>query len=140
MTFTESISSFWSKYADFNGRAGRAEYWWPQLFLMVCWFIITTVFAEEVGDKVFLLFNLITITPILSLSVRRFNDLNLSKWIPIAALGFVFLGYLSAYYGLDAADDTLTDVWWYFPTDPVCFIWGMCAMPSTKKQTKENKK
>ena len=32
MTFAESIKTVFSKYADFSGRAGRAEFWWFTLF------------------------------------------------------------------------------------------------------------
>ncbi len=35
MTFMESLSTCFKKYADFNGRASRAEYWWWALFCFI---------------------------------------------------------------------------------------------------------
>lgn len=35
MGFTEAIKSFWSNYANFEGRARRSEYWYVQLFLVL---------------------------------------------------------------------------------------------------------
>ena len=35
MTFTQSIKLCFAKYADFNGRAKRPEYWWFFLFLFL---------------------------------------------------------------------------------------------------------
>ncbi|MFK0073346.1 DUF805 domain-containing protein [Arthrobacter woluwensis] len=33
LTLPQSIRSVWSQYAGFQGRAGRSEYWWWQLFM-----------------------------------------------------------------------------------------------------------
>ena len=33
MTFGDSIKTCFSKYADFNGRATRSEFWWWVLFV-----------------------------------------------------------------------------------------------------------
>ena len=35
MTFQESIRVCFSKYANFNGRAGQPEYWWFALFIII---------------------------------------------------------------------------------------------------------
>lgn len=35
MTFGESISTVFSKYTTFNGRASRSEYWWWTLFVFI---------------------------------------------------------------------------------------------------------
>ena len=35
MTFGESISCCFSKYADFSGRAAKPEFWWWMLFILL---------------------------------------------------------------------------------------------------------
>lgn len=39
MTFGESIKTCFSKYATFEGRATRSEYWWFWLLCFVCGYI-----------------------------------------------------------------------------------------------------
>lgn len=41
MTFSESISTVFSKYATAKGRATRSEYWWFYLFnVLVVWVLL----------------------------------------------------------------------------------------------------
>ena len=35
MTFQQSIQTCLNKYADFNGKASRPEYWWFFLFTLI---------------------------------------------------------------------------------------------------------
>ena len=43
MTFGESISTCFSKYAVFEGRASRPEFWWFFLFTVLTSLIIGTI-------------------------------------------------------------------------------------------------
>ncbi len=70
MGFTEAIKTCFSKYAAFNGRASRAEYWWFILFGILGGLI------PIVG----LFFALAVLVPTIAVAVRRLHDTNRSGW------------------------------------------------------------
>lgn len=75
MTFTESISTCFSKYATFDGTASRSEYWWFFLFL-----VLTGLVLSMASDTVAAIFNLATIIPSLAAGARRLHDTDRSGW------------------------------------------------------------
>ena len=70
MTFGESIKTCFSKYATFEGRASRSEFWW--FFLLTC----VGGYIPVVGW----LFALASIIPYLAVSVRRLHDTGHCGW------------------------------------------------------------
>ncbi len=75
------------KYADFSGRAPRAEYWWYSLAMVVAAVIISIIESILGLDQMFagygpvsLLFLLALIVPGLAVTVRRLHDTNRSGW------------------------------------------------------------
>jgi len=81
MGFGQAISACFSKYATFQGRAHRPEYWWWMLFLVLYYIaiwiigavlalILGTVIAVIVGALLFLAI----ILPTISVAVRRLHD------------------------------------------------------------------
>lgn len=90
MTFTESISTCFSKYATFDGTARRSEYWWFVLFLVVAGAIAGTI-SETLG----IVFNLATLIPSVSAACRRLHDTDRSGWwqllIFIPFIGWIVL-------------------------------------------------
>jgi uncharacterized membrane protein YhaH (DUF805 family) len=75
MTFTQSIKVCFTKYADFNGRAKRPEYWWFFLFLLLLG-AATGIISEMLNAIV----ALATILPSLAVGARRLHDTNRSGW------------------------------------------------------------
>jgi len=82
MGFTESISTVFSKYATFTGRASRSEFWWFTLFA----FIVSVVLrighlgpGRGVGI-LYLAWVLATFIPSLAVAVRRLHDSDRSGW------------------------------------------------------------
>ena len=75
MTFTESISTCFSKYATFDGTASRSEYWWFVLFLFVTGAVLSIV-SEPLG----IVFNLATLIPSLAAACRRLHETDRSGW------------------------------------------------------------
>jgi len=75
MTFVESILVCFKKYAEFNGRASRSEFWWFALFIT----LIASAFAyiHETAASVFLIAVLL---PLLAAGARRLNDTGKSPW------------------------------------------------------------
>jgi uncharacterized membrane protein YhaH (DUF805 family) len=75
MTFGESISTCFSKYATFEGRASRSEYWW--FFLFTC---LASVASGMVSETLSGLFSLAVLLPSLAVGARRLHDVNKSGW------------------------------------------------------------
>ena len=75
MNFVDSIKICFSKYADFNGRAKRPEFWWFTLFLF-----LANLVLGMLGDMISMLFSLATLLPSLSVGARRLHDTNRSGW------------------------------------------------------------
>ncbi len=75
MTFTQSIQVCFSKYADFNGRAKRPEYWWFFLFLLLL-SAVTGVISEALNGII----ALATLVPSLAVGARRLHDTDRSGW------------------------------------------------------------
>jgi uncharacterized membrane protein YhaH (DUF805 family) len=76
MTFAESIKACFAKYADFNGRASRSEYWWFFLFA-----VLGGMALSMVSNTLALLFNLALLVPSLAVGARRLHDTDRSGWM-----------------------------------------------------------
>jgi uncharacterized membrane protein YhaH (DUF805 family) len=72
--FVDAIKICFSKYADFNGRASRPEYWWFFLFTIIV-YVITLYFPI-----INLLFSLAIFLPSIAVGVRRLHDIDRSGW------------------------------------------------------------
>lgn len=75
MTFAESIKLCFAKYADFNGRAKRPEYWWFFLFVF-----LASLALRIASDMLSGIFGLATLIPSLAAGTRRLHDTNRSGW------------------------------------------------------------
>ena len=75
MNFQDSIKVCFSKYAEFNGRATRAEYWW---FFLFC--ILVSAGLAMFSQTLSGLFSLATLLPSLAAGARRLHDTNRSGW------------------------------------------------------------
>ena len=75
MTFGESISICFKKYATFEGRASRSEYWWFFLFT-----VLGSAAAGIIGQAFSGLFSLAVLLPSLAVGARRLHDTDRSGW------------------------------------------------------------
>lgn len=116
MTFTESISTCLSKYATFQGRARRSEFWWFVLFI----FLISAA-ANIIDGLIFgfpppgetatgilsPILGLAIFLPALAVTVRRLHDIGRSGWWVLLNLvplvGFLVLLY---WYTRDSEPET----------------------------------
>jgi uncharacterized membrane protein YhaH (DUF805 family) len=89
MNMGQAISTCFSKYADFSGRATRSEYWYFYLFYVIVLVAVTLIDPTSNG----LLTNLVPlpfIIPLLSAAVRRMHDVGKSGWfLLIPVYGFI---------------------------------------------------
>ncbi|MEX5303935.1 DUF805 domain-containing protein [Kocuria sabuli] len=104
--FSEAIKRFYSKYAQFSGRASRSEYWWVFLYLAIVSTVISilgvTIGTNASGEPngigellsiLELIFGLVHLIPNLALGARRLHDTNRSGWFQLIAL-IPFLGII----------------------------------------------
>ena len=74
------------KYAVFNGRARRSEYWYFTLFNVIFQIILTIVGMQTGVTLLDTIYSLAVLLPALAVGVRRMHDVNKSGWfilIPI---------------------------------------------------------
>ena len=85
MTFQEAISSVFSNYANFSGRARRSEYWYFCLFNIIVSMILSLLMKLTAGSVMFNLFriadvvySLAVLIPGLAVAWRRLHDIGRS--------------------------------------------------------------
>lgn len=94
-SFGEAISSAFSNYANFSGRASRSQYWWFALFTSIVgfvWSFIVGILSAIQGWDIATVY-VVTYLPVLafllpswSLAVRRLHDIGKSGWWIFLAL------------------------------------------------------
>ena len=85
MNFSAAVRSCFAKYANFNGRASRSEYWYFQLFIFLVLVVMVVLAAIEPPTRTAVgiascVFYLLVWLPSLAASVRRLHDRNRSGW------------------------------------------------------------
>lgn len=75
ISFVDAVKRAFSKYATFEGRASRSEYWWYSLFTIGVALVLALVFAP-----LYLLFALGTLLPSIAIGVRRLHDIDRTGW------------------------------------------------------------
>ncbi len=102
MTFSESIKTVFSKYADFNGRASRSELWWWVLFIF-----LGSLVLGFISDILSGLFSLGTLIPSIAVTARRLHDIDKSGWWQLVCLipiiGLIVLVYWCVQPGTDSS-------------------------------------
>ena len=92
MNFQTAIRSGFQNYANFKGRASRAEYWWWALFSLIVQ--IFTSGQNAIGD----LISLVILLPSVAVTIRRLHDTNRRGWwfaLPIGSLGLAFITFMA---------------------------------------------
>jgi len=75
MNMIEAVKAVFSKYATFEGRARRSEYWWFALFS----FIIALI-LNFIGPVLGGIWSLVALLPSLAVGARRLHDIDRSGW------------------------------------------------------------
>ena len=70
VNFIDAIRLFFTKYADFNTRSRRSEYWWSVLFCAVA----SSLAAGILKDYAWI-WSLVVLIPTIAISVRRLHDI-----------------------------------------------------------------
>lgn len=88
MGFGAAVATCFNKYANFNGRARRSEYWWWFLFVILLSIGVSFVAGiadaaagtKSFGSLLSVLLDLALLLPNIAVAVRRLHDLNRSGW------------------------------------------------------------
>ena len=100
MNFPAAVSTCFTKYVSFGGRARRSEYWYFTLFL-----VIASICLSILDVALFLLgwsfsialstvFSIATFLPSLAVSARRLHDIGRSAWwllLILTVIGVILL-------------------------------------------------
>ncbi len=81
MTFLTATQVCVAKYAEFDGRATRAEYWWFVLAVL-----IGSAAAAVSSPQLCALFSAAALLPTIAVGARRLHDTNRSGWWQLLAL------------------------------------------------------
>lgn len=76
VSFGQAIQMAFNRYADFNGRSSRSEYWWWFLFT----FLVGCCSGLFQSDVLSGLVSLALLLPNLAISARRMHDIGKSGW------------------------------------------------------------
>jgi uncharacterized membrane protein YhaH (DUF805 family) len=97
MGFGQAVSSVFSQYATFSGRARRAEYWWWVLFQIIV-LTLALIIDNALGLRItnessavtigwlYLIAALVFIIPSIAVTFRRLHDTDRSGWWWLLAL------------------------------------------------------
>jgi uncharacterized membrane protein YhaH (DUF805 family) len=98
MGFTEAISSGFSNYVTFSGRASRSEYWYWTLFAIIVAIVGAVIDAVVFSDMelrpVGTILGLALLLPGIAVAVRRLHDIDRTGWwflIAFTVIGLILL-------------------------------------------------
>ncbi|MBO0842713.1 MAG: DUF805 domain-containing protein [Nocardioides sp.] len=75
------MQRFFKKYATFEGRASRSEFWWVALFIWVVEGILGSLSrSSTVFTVIYAIVGLAVIVPYLAVGARRLHDTGRSGW------------------------------------------------------------
>lgn len=84
-----ACKSAFARYADFNGRSSRKEFWYFAAVYLVAVIIIDAIFGVEDEDDistVSVIFTLATICPLVAVTIRRLHDIGKSGKMALIGL------------------------------------------------------
>ena len=92
MSFFDAVAAAFRRYFDFSGRSSRSEFWWFFLFCILLYMLAFSLSINEIGEpdssnpekflsqaltSWFGIAVIVTFIPSISISVRRFHDINM---------------------------------------------------------------
>ena len=106
MTIQESVKQCLRKYADFGGRAARAEFWWWVLattIVSMAFSAVDTFIGAFSGGYYFSLlgtiFSLAILLPSLAVTSRRLHDIGKTGWWQLAWYIIAVIGWIALAVG-----------------------------------------
>ena len=95
MDFGTAVKTGFSKFATFEGRASRSEYWFYTLFVFATSVVLNIIDAVTGIGVLSVIFALVTLIPSIAVAVRRLHDTDRSGWwyllVLIPLIGIIVL-------------------------------------------------
>ena len=91
------------RYAKFDGRAGRAEFWWYVLANVVV-YVALAILAQISGIFLilYILYGLAMLVPSIAVAIRRLHDTDKSGWLLLIGLvPFIGAIILLVFYAIE---------------------------------------
>ena len=93
----EAVVQGFRKYADFGGRATRAEFWWWALFIVIGSAVFSGIDRLiGSGSALETLFFLATLLPTLAVTARRLHDIDKTGWWQLGWYAISLTAWLAA--------------------------------------------
>lgn len=96
MNFKQAVTSGFSNYATFNGRARRSEFWWWIIFEVLLGAVVGILDASPFDGQLSAILRLVLWLPSFAMKVRRLHDVDRSGWwlliFPLALYWFCIAG------------------------------------------------
>lgn len=86
MDFGTAVKTGFSKFATFEGRASRSEYWFYTLFVFATSVVLNIIDAVTGIGVLSVIFALVTLIPGIAVAVRRLHDTDRAGWWYLLAL------------------------------------------------------
>lgn len=82
IAFMDAVKACFGKYADFNGRSPRAEFWYFMLFNAVVGIVLYALAAAVATFFLYIyyIYALAVIVPNIAVAIRRMHDIGRSGW------------------------------------------------------------
>ena len=98
----DAIVRFFKKYAAFEGRASRSEFWWPWAAAVVVNMAINVILGSDstAGSVIGAIFSLAILVPQLAVGARRLHDTGRSGWWQLLYLTCVGIIVLIVFWAL----------------------------------------
>lgn len=106
MSFQEAIKAVLGKYATFEGRARRSEYWYWVLAVLIAEIVVLAIrsVSQGLGQILYILLVLAVLLPSLAVGVRRLHDTGRSGWwLLIGLIPIIGAIVLIVFYVQDSA-------------------------------------
>jgi len=107
MDIQQSVKTCFKKFATFDGRASRSEYWWFQFFYILVVIVAVILDGVLVGGNLEsagaleIVSQLILLLPALAVTARRLHDVDRSGWWML--VGITIVGLIPLF------------IWWLAP-------------------------
>jgi uncharacterized membrane protein YhaH (DUF805 family) len=80
MDIMQSVKTVLNNYANFDGRSGRAEFWWWMLAYFIG-AVVLSFLAGIIGTNIlYWIYVLALIVPNVAVAIRRFHDIGKEAW------------------------------------------------------------
>ena len=107
MSFQDAVKQVLRKYADFSGRATRAEFWWWKLAVYIAGFILAIIDGSILSfsqggaySPLQMIFGLAILLPSLAVTARRLHDIGKTGWWQLVWIAIAVIAWIPFIIGL----------------------------------------